>query len=283
MFGYVTPNEELLTKEQMDRFRRVYCGVCSCLRENCGRRGRFTLTYDAAFLALLLDSLYEPGETLREGHCPLHPLRRVPHETGEMTAYAADVNTLLCYYSLLDGARDDNSRLKKKGADLMRASFEKAAERRPDKAALIRENLEALTGLEKADSADIDAAAGCFGRLLGGVFAVKDDMWSGSLFRMGDALGRYIYILDAYCDLKKDLVSGSYNPLRHIAKEENYEQRVHDMLKTEMALCAQAFETLPIVEDVELLRNVIYSGVWSGYTARHKPGKREDADGTGSV
>lgn len=35
--------------------------------------------------------------------------------------------------------------------------------------------------------------------------------------------------------------------------------------KTLMAQCAAAFERLPVIENVNLLRNIIYSGVWTRF------------------
>ena len=32
-----------------------------------------------------------------------------------------------------------------------------------------------------------------------------------------------------------------------------------------MAECSKAYERLPIVENTEILRNILYSGVWSRY------------------
>jgi len=280
MFGYVVPNEALLTKQQLSRFKRVYCGVCAQLCRGCGKRGRFTLTYDAAFLALVLNALYEAGEDRQKSRCPMHPLFKNEFESGEMAAYAADINIILCYYSLLDGYKDDKNLLKKAGADFIEDAFTRACARRADKAQIIRQELNKLKEFEDSVSSDIDGAAGCFGHLLGSVFACKDDQWAPALYRMGDALGRYIYILDAYCDLKKDIKSGSYNPLKALSRQNDYEDTVYGMLKTEMALCAHAFETLPIVQDIELMRNVLYSGVWKGYISKRKSVKTmEDSDG----
>lgn len=42
-----------------------------------------------------------------------------------------------------------------------------------------------------------------------------------------------------------------------------------------MAECAREFEKLPILENVEILRNILYSGVWVKYTAVYK--KRNQA------
>lgn len=271
MFGYVTVNQEKLTKEQMARFRRVYCGVCSCLNEKCGGRGRFTISYDAAFLALTLNALYEPQENRSSSVCGVHPLRKQEYEVSAMTDYAADVNIILFYYSLLDGWEDDGSRIKKKCAEWLEKSFTEAAARRPEIAGIIRAELNNLKQVEKDRVTDIDTAAGCFGRLLGSVFRVKDDIWSGALYRMGDALGRFIYLMDAWTDAAKDKKSGAYNPFETILAEPDYEERVYRMLTMEMAACAEAFETLPIVQDIDIIRNVLYSGVWTKYSRKKKP------------
>ena len=195
-------------------------------------------------------------------------LKRHAHDTSDMTAYAADVNILLFYHSCLDAWRDEGSRIRKAGADMLKNAYAAAAARLPEKAAVIEKELAALSALEKERSTDVDAAAGCFGRLLGSVFAVKDDMWAGALSRMGDPLGRFIYILDARCDLEADRKSGAYNPLTQLSAAPDFDEKVYSMLKTEISLCAQAFETLPIVKDIGLIRNVLYSGVWTRYAAK---------------
>ena len=273
MFGYVTVDAETLSPEERARFRRIYCGVCSCLP---GMRGRFTLSYDSAFLALVLNALYEPEETLEKAHCPVHPFSKHEKECSEITAYAADINIILFYYSLLDGWTDDKSAVKKVISDTLKHSFEAAVQRQPGKAVAIEQALKQLSGLEKARTADIDAAAGCFGHLLGEVFAYRDDMWAGTLRAMGDALGRFIYICDAWDDADKDKKNGAFNPLLPLRDEPDYEERVFEMLKLEMAACADAFERLPIVKDINIIRNVIYSGVWTKYSAKRKQDKGGD-------
>jgi hypothetical protein len=62
MFGYVTANIKELTKQQQTRYNAVYCGICRQIREQSGQMSRLALSFDMAFLALLLMSLYEPEE-----------------------------------------------------------------------------------------------------------------------------------------------------------------------------------------------------------------------------
>lgn len=57
---------------------------------------------------------------------------------------------------------------------------------------------------------------------------------------------------------------------------------MEEILTLQMAQCADAFERLPIVKDEEIIRNVLYSGVWMKYTAKKKA-REKGKHGTGSV
>ena len=82
---------------------------------------------------------------------------------------------------------------------------------------------------------------------------------------MGDGLGRFIYFMDAYDDLDGDVRHNKFNPLKPVRLQENYESLCKDALTMMMADCADAFECLPIVRDADLIRNILYSGVWAKY------------------
>ena len=82
---------------------------------------------------------------------------------------------------------------------------------------------------------------------------------------MGAALGRFIYLMDAYEDYDQDVRAGRFNPLTALHQEQDYEARMADILNMEMAQCVEAFDYLPIEQDAALLRNILYSGVWSRY------------------
>ena len=62
MFGFVIASLEELSEEQKNRYQSVYCSICRAIREADGQLCRLGLSYDMAFLALLLMSLYEPDE-----------------------------------------------------------------------------------------------------------------------------------------------------------------------------------------------------------------------------
>ena len=47
-----------------------------------------------------------------------------------------------------------------------------------------------------------------------------------------------------------------------------------------MALCTEAFERLPQVEDKGILDNILYSGVWLSYRRMRKEIGKEHEDGS---
>ena len=82
---------------------------------------------------------------------------------------------------------------------------------------------------------------------------------------MGFFLGKFIYLMDAYEDLPEDLKKGRYNPLRRIYREPDYEERIKQILCMMIAESTAEFERLPCLVDVDILRNILYDGVWSRY------------------
>ena len=78
MFGYVSANWKELSKDEQIRYGAVYCGICRQLRLRACKSARFILSYDMAFLALLLMSLYGPDEEDGKKACSLHPVKPRP-------------------------------------------------------------------------------------------------------------------------------------------------------------------------------------------------------------
>ena len=268
MFGYVIANLEGLTQAQKDRYKGCYCGLCRVLKQQHGFSGRMTLTYDMTFLVLLLSALYEADEERGMEICPAHPLRKHFYWQTRYTAYAADMNVVLAYNNCRDDWQDDGSALKYWEAEALSRQCAAVRARRPRQCAAIEQCMAELSEIEQADTGDLDAAANCFGRLMGELF-VTDELWDDRLRPFGEALGRFIYLLDAVIDLPEDLRHGRYNPLRTLPQDAD----LHALLTMLLGECSAAFEALPVLQDVELLRNILYSGVWLRYEAAMKKRK----------
>lgn len=269
MFGYVTANLRELTKEQQKRYGSVYCGICRRIREQAGNLARLGLSYDMAFLSLLLMSLYEPEEQSRRESCMLHPLAKRPWVDNEFIRYGADMNVALSYFNCLDDWQDDGKRTAKAMADRMGKHLPQIEGRYPRQCAAIRESIQKLGKLEKVNCPNPDETAGAFGALLGELFVWQEDLWSRDLRSLGDALGRFIYLLDAVQDYDKDKKKGKYNPFLAAGSGKD-PQKWEEYLVLTMARCTAAFEKLPLVQDKAILDNILYSGVWVSYRNREK-------------
>ena len=279
MFGYVMASVSELSKEEQTRYRSVYCGICRRIRQQSSNGARLTLSYDMAFLALLLMSLYEPAETGGDRACMLHPMNPRPWTDNEFIRYGADMNVALAYYKALDDHYDDGKTSAKLLAAGLKKSCEQIRARYPRQCEAIERCIGELRRLEEENCPNPDEPAGCFGNLMGELLVYREDLWADTLRQVGMALGRYIYLADAAVDYRKDKKKGSYNPFLAMGMEEDRPQWEQYLVMT-MGRCTDYYERLPLVQDKHILDNILYSGVWVEYRRRQKEQKtaQEDAN-----
>lgn len=275
MFGYVTVCEPELKVKDLKKYRAYYCGLCRTLKEDYGFMGQMTLTYDMTFAVILLSSLYETTTKHEEHRCKVHPAKRQHMLQNEITSYAAAMNVLLAYYHMEDDWQDDRKVSSLMTKSLIQGKAKKTIEKYPRQSEIIRKSLKELGECEHENSMDIDRAAGCFGRLMAELFVWKEDIWEKTLRKMGFYLGKFIYLMDAYEDLPEDRKKNRYNPLKELAKRPDYEAQMEQILRMMVAESTVRFEQLPCLVDVDILRNVLYDGVWNHYN-KIQMKKRED-------
>ncbi len=263
-------------------YRSFYCGLCRNLHLRYGRPAQMMLNYDLTFLALLHTGLYEPETKTEEYRCVPHPLRKHRMIANEVMDYAADMSVLLSWQKLQDDWEDDHSYPKRAAAALLHKAYEQAAQRWPRQARSVEESIRRLHEAERQGLHDVDAVSGLTGQFLAEVYVWKEDAWQDDLRAMGFYLGKFIYLIDALEDAERDRRKGSYNlfsdyvPIWGTPRE----AQIRDMLMDMMTEAARAFERLPVLEHAEIIRNILYSGVWCKYAAlRERALKkgREDA------
>ena len=226
MFGYIVMNKPEIKMKDFDMYRTFYCGLCRELREKYGISGQITLSYDMTFVIMLLSGLYEPKTYKGTTRCILHPVRKQPVRKNVMTEYCADMNILLTYYKCLDDWNDDRKYVKLGYARLLEGKNNRLLKLYPDKAKRIVELLDELSALEKQGETDIDRMSGIFGHIMEEILAYRQDEWEKSL------------------------------------RMEGFEGEVRQILMMMMAETCREFEKLPIIKYGDILRNILYSGVW---------------------
>ncbi len=312
MFGYVVVNKSEMKFKEFDQYRRYYCGLCRCLKKRHGRGGQMALSYDMTFLTLLLTGLYEPEEQKERKRCVVHPWKKQELLYNSCTEYAADMTALLAYYKAIDDFKDEKKWFRKLYAGSLKKNVGRLEQRYPEKVEKIRRAMQRFSvteeefasgffgGRNDAGAADkeaggkfsdsgwdgaaacLDTMADAFGQVLSQIFSFslseRDTIWQDSLEKIGYEIGRFIYVLDAYDDLEQDRKKGCFNPLFFSSLTgKSLDEWIEDVLRGIIAPAAQEFEKLPILKDVGILRNILYSGIWSlFYQAREVRGNRRE-------
>ncbi len=282
MFGYIQIHKPELKFREFDQYQGCYCGLCQSLKERYSNPARLTLSFDMTFLAMLLTGLYEPEEICAKCRCCTHPFRKRLHVTSAASDYAADMSVLLYRDKFMDDWLDERKFTRRFGAAWLHRSYRKAQKRYPEKAVYLVKSLDSLHMVEKNGETNIDQPANCFGDLLAEIFVWREDEWAPTLRQIGFYLGKFIYLLDAYADLDHDISRGCYNPLVELAKtSDDFDNDCQQMLEMMIATCTEQFERLPILRYVEILRNILYAGVWTQfYEIRERRSQKEAKNGS---
>lgn len=218
MFGYIMPDKPELKIKEYELFRAYYCGVCKSLGRNLGVLSRFTLNYDSVFLGLFLSSLYGESPVMTKEVCIANPLKKKwIARKSKYIDLAADINTILTYYKLKDDWEDERKLSSRAAGLILSGGYKKAKSRNPELDSIVSRAIAATTELEKQKCSSIDAAAEptavMMKELLAAGFGESDASKRRILEWAGYNLGKWIYTIDAYDDMEKDITSGSYNPI----------------------------------------------------------------------
>lgn len=271
MFGYVRPPLGNLPEEEQERFRRVYCGLCHTLGTRYGLAARFILNYDFTFLAILLSDGREAPWGC--GRCLVHPeKKRCFQMTDSALELAADESVILAYWQLQDGVADHGFWKGQKYrllSGVLRPAYRKAAALRPAFDASTQAHLRELARLEAEQCDSMDRSADAFAALLGSAAEeVEDPVRRRVLEQMLYHLGRWIYLVDAADDLKKDAASGNYNPvaLRFGLQDGSWtaesRRQFAQTLDHSIHMVATAFELWDFGCWTAILESTIYTGLF---------------------
>lgn len=290
MFGYVRPVLDRLPPEERDAYQGAYCGLCHAMGARHGVLSRFTLNYDFTFLAILFTAVGQEG--WRERRCPAHPLkRRRACLCGAGTDAAADASMILTWYKLKDDVLDKSffgglpARLL---CVLFSRPFRRARKTLPGFSGQVEQGLERLHRLEQARSGELDRAADAFACILRAAAPPQAD--EARRRAMGQLLyhvGRWVYLADAWDDLKEDRARGRYNPLD--ARFEGRVEQERDYVATTMThslrLAASAANLVEfgrweavvghmLYQGLPAVQEAVLSGRWKQLRKSHRRTKR---------
>lgn len=272
MFGYVNIYKDELKIKDYNTFRAYYCGLCKALSKNFNQTVRLGLSYDMTFLALLLSSVYEDTINTKNEICIAHMLtkKKIAKENVFIN-YSAYMSIILAYLKFLDDFKDEKSPKAVLGLIVYYFPFRKAKQKYINEYNEIKKHLDLLSRLEKNKEKDIDLVADCFSNALKVLFTKsfkEDEKTTKILGWLSYNLGRFIYILDAFCDIEKDYKKNNYNPFLVDYKKKditNYKKSLKSKIDISLTFTldniAKSYELLNIKQNDEICRNIIYLGL----------------------
>lgn len=270
MFGYVRIAKPELKVKEYECYKAVYCSLCRELGKTYGLWSRFTLSYDFTFLALINMSLSGGCDPIEQKHCVFNPFKKCNFcKNSEKLKMPAAAAMIMSYYKLTDNIKDEKG-LKKFGFICLKPLFaharKKAAKSYPDIERTVYEYIAKQDAVEKENCSSLDKAADPTAYALGQILKEcgEDSAEKRVLERIGYCVGRYIYILDAACDLEDDIKTGSYNCLKNEFSG-NREEFIKKRILPQLYVCSneagKAFELLDVKKYKSILGNIIYLGL----------------------
>ncbi|WP_294372005.1 DUF5685 family protein [uncultured Clostridium sp.] len=283
MFGYVTPLKGELKVKDFNRFKCYYCGLCCHIKKQFGNIPRLSLNYDMTFLGLLLDGINPDKVEVSHHVCFLHPgEKKIVINNNKAISYAAYINISLFYYKLIDDVQDDKSLKSRIYAAVLSPYRKKFPESVLNTDNEIKNCLNQLSDLENSKSFNsLDEICDPFSRLVGTVFKnypyeLLDDSIElrDILYTLGYSIGKWIYIIDALDDLKKDMEHKKFNPIDFLYNKSNmtYDQ-LTDSIKPRIeftilscgSIIKENLMKLNLKRNKDILFNIVELGLMDKY------------------
>lgn len=261
MFGYVRCSKLDLTIRDFIKYKAYYCGVCKAIKINFGQINRCFLNYDIVFMAILLSALYENEQEYSYERCYLSSLKKKKIISNKYVEYSAGMNILFVYYKMKDDYKDKRSAIAYIGMKFLNNKYIKCRNMYLDKEEILRCGIEKIQKLESDGCSSIIEMANAFGEVLSEMFIYSEEHKQVSILReIGFDIGRYIYILDSYDDLEKDIDKEQFNSLKNL-KNVDIRLEVSKLINEILERLSINVERLEIRQSKEIIYNIVKFGL----------------------
>lgn len=209
MFGYFRFNQLYATPKLKNVYKNYYCGTCFALEYNYGEMTRWILSYDVVILALIAKLYDSPNKDILP--CFFKKKEKLDFANNEGWQKVAAINVLLMNAKFDDDINDECSTKAKMAAVAFRKSINKAKNRFPNLAEIIRDGYLEMYRLETSGESILEICnsfANMMGKLLKASFEVDDGK-----IKFVRGISRWLYFIDQLDDYDDDIKEGKYNPL----------------------------------------------------------------------
>lgn len=281
MLGYIRINKGELKVREYEIYSGYYCGICKSISKNYGQLPRMALSYDAAFLAILLASLDEQDDFPSQEHCAIHHIKKKTFVHNKAINYAADVMLILAWHKLQDDINDEHKSYAHFSSFILKSKYKKLNHKYPLLCETVKIHLKELNELENNKCNSIDQVAEAFSKIMQDIFreGIKTlypqeiyDKNLNSIEQIGYHIGKWIYLIDAVDDIEENIETKTYNPLLYRFKFDNNNEdvasfriRIEDDLRFNLfhylAITNESVQSLDIKKNHGIINNIIFFGL----------------------
>ena len=268
MFGYLDIQKDTLNDGQRGLWQTFMCGLCFSTKKLVGNIPRMTITNDINCFNILFHSILDVDVNIEHKRCFSSPFKkRTVIEMTELTDKLSLANVLLAYWNIHDDVVDGD-----KGKKLVEGIYKKYHKkaqpqvRELDDMIALRYNQ--LRELEQGNCNSIDIVSDSFAMLSQDfckiILGESSNDYAETLCYN---LGKWIYLIDALDDAKKDLKRGNYNPFVKCYNAQSlddlatHKEEIQFVMYTALNRIAQSFNDLNLTKYTCLLKNIFFESI----------------------
>ncbi len=269
MFGYVCINKGEMKIKDYENYKAVYCSLCKQLGKDYSFLTRFLLNYDCTFFALMIMANEDKCPGFRKGRCKFNPLKACKYCvcSDEPLSKAGALLVAMSYYKLVDNIRDGGF-FEKTGCLILKPLFSSWFKKVRKNYPFYAQSCEIMYNAQieaEAKGASIDESAEPTANLLKTIFA--QEAYSDSVIpayeQFGYHLGKWIYLMDAACDIDSDIKHKSFNPIYNKLHKSQKDSAVFadEILSQSMFLLTSAYRLIDKKRFADILDNIVLTGL----------------------
>ena len=268
MFGYLDIQKDTLNDGQRGLWQTFMCGLCFSTKKLVGNIPRKTITNDINCFNILFHSILDVDVNIEHKRCFSSPFKkRTVIEMTELTDKLSLANVLLTYWNIHDDVVDGD-----KGKKLVEGIYKKYHKKAQP---LVKElydmialRYNQLRELEQSNCNSIDIVSDSFAMLSQDfckiILGESSNDYAETLCYN---LGKWIYLIDALDDAKKDLKRGNYTPFVKCYNAQSlddlatHKEEIQFVMYTALNRIAQSFNDLNLTKYTCLLKNIFFESI----------------------
>lgn len=273
MYGYINIDKDKLSKNEFGLYHTFLCGICLSTKKLFNNFSRFLVNYDINFFNIFFHSYLNCDAEIGMQRCVSSPFRkRTVLNSNDITDKLSIANVILMYINIKDDCIDEHRVSKKVVLASLVNSYEEAVSLAPELNNKLTNLYQTLRDNELNKCNVLDKVCDSVAELS---VEVGNYLTGGNTNKyLNDLLyniGKWVYLIDALDDLKKDMKNKQYNPLlmclnnnnNKSAREfvSNNKDTLNFIFNTTLNRITQCFNDLNLNKYSCILRNILYNSL----------------------